>query len=324
MTTAAPTPRWTADDIPDQSGRTAIVTGANSGLGFITARELARRGARVILTARDADKGRAALDRLRSELPQAVVELRTLDLADLDSVHTFADGIETPVDVLVNNAGIMMPPRSLTKQGFESQFGTNHLGHFALAGLLLERLKAGTDPRVVTVSSTLHKNGTIHYDDLDGARSYSPRGFYAQSKYANVLFGLELDRRLRANALHIRSLLAHPGYSATNLQASGPTGLLKTILKVTNRLVAQDAETGTLNQLYAATSPHARGGQFIGPDGRNEAKGHPTLVHPTPTATNPEAAQRLWNLSEQLTGVHYGLATPTPHTQDPTAPATTP
>ncbi|QSY51389.1 MULTISPECIES: oxidoreductase [Streptomyces] len=310
MTTALAVPaRWTADDIPDQTGRTVIVTGASSGLGYVTARELARHGAHVILTARNADRGRAALDRLRGELTAPALELRTLDLADLDSVHAFAGALDTPVDVLVNNAGIMMPPRTLTKQGFESQFGTNHLGHFALTGLLLGRLRAGSDPRVVTVTSTLHKSGAIHYDDLDGERSYSPRGFYAQSKYANVLFGLELNRRLRTSAVPVRSVLAHPGYSATNLQSSGPTGLLKAILKVTNRLVAQDVETGALNQLYAAASPHARGGQFIGPDGRNEAKGHPTLVQPAESATDPETARRLWDLSEQLTGVRYDFTT---------------
>ncbi|MEU9858023.1 oxidoreductase [Streptomyces sp. NPDC047974] len=309
MTTALDVPgRWTADHIPDQTGRTVVVTGANSGLGYVTARELARHGAHVILTARNTDKGTAALDRLRAELPGSAVELRALDLADLDSVHAFTGALDTPVDVLVNNAGIMMPPRSLTKQGFEAQFGTNHLGHFALTGLLLERLRAGRDPRVVTVSSTLHKNGAIHFDDLDGQRSYTPRGFYAQSKYANVLFGLELDRRLRASAVPVRSVLAHPGYSATNLQSSGPTGLLKAILKVTNRLVAQDVETGALNQLYAAAAPNAQGGQFIGPDGRNEAKGHPTLVQPAESATDPETAHRLWDLSEQLTGVRYDFA----------------
>ncbi|WP_331728110.1 oxidoreductase [Streptomyces sp. NBC_00158] len=304
--------RWTADDIPDQTGRTVLVTGANSGLGYVTARELARRGAHVILTARNADKGRAALNGLRGELPEASAELRPLDLADLDSVRAFADALDTPVDVLVNNAGIMMPPRSLTRQGFESQFGTNHLGHFALTGLLLDRLRAGRDPRVVTVTSTLHKNGAIHFDDLDGARSYSPRGFYAQSKYANVLFGLELDRRLRASGAPVHSILAHPGYSATNLQSSGPTGLLKSILKVTNRLVAQDVRMGVLNQLYAAASPDAQGGQFIGPDGRNESKGHPTFVQPTESAKNPETARRLWDLSEELTGVTYDFQTPPP------------
>lgn len=306
MTTGpAVTGHWTADRIPDQTGRTVIVTGANSGLGYVTARELARHGAHVILTARNQDKGRAALDRLRDEVTDPTVELRPLDLADLDSVRMFADGVDTPVDVLVNNAGIMMPPRSLTKQGFESQFGTNHLGHFALTGLLLDRLRAGRDPRVVTVTSTLHKNGSIHFDDLNGERSYSPRVFYAQSKYANVLFGLELDRRLRAAGDPVQSILAHPGYSATNLQSTGPTGLLNMVLKISNRLIAQDVAMGALNQLYAAASPSARGGQLIGPGGRNEARGYPTLVQPTESATNPDTARRLWELSERLTDVRY-------------------
>jgi NAD(P)-dependent dehydrogenase (short-subunit alcohol dehydrogenase family) len=307
--TAAPAlaDRWTADDIPDQTGRTAIVTGANSGLGYVTARELARCGARVVLTARNPDKGRAALEMLRDEQPGSMVELRQLDLADLDSVRAFADTVDSPVDMLINNAGIMMPPRSLTAQGFESQFGTNHLGHFALTGLLLDRLMAGRDPRVVTVSSTLHKSGSIRFDDLNGERSYSPRAFYAQSKYANVLFGLELGRRLRSQGSLVRSLLAHPGYSATNLQSTGPTGILNAILKVTNRLIAQDVEKGALNQLYAAVQPQVQSGQFIGPDGRNESKGYPTLVQPAESAKNLGTARRLWDLSERLTGVRYGL-----------------
>ncbi|MFJ4567895.1 oxidoreductase [Streptomyces caelestis] len=307
--TAAPAlaDRWTADDIPDQTGRTAIVTGANSGLGYVTARELARCGARVVLTARNPDKGRAALEMLRDEQPGSMVELRRLDLADLGSVRAFADTVDSPVDMLINNAGIMMPPRSLTAQGFESQFGTNHLGHFALTGLLLDRLMAGRDPRVVTVSSTLHKSGSIRFDDLNGERSYSPRAFYAQSKYANVLFGLELGRRLCSQGSLVRSLLAHPGYSATNLQSTGPTGILNAILKVTNRLIAQDVEKGALNQLYAAVQPQVQSGQFIGPDGRNESKGYPTLVQPAEPAKNLGTARRLWDLSERLTGVRYGL-----------------
>ncbi|WP_067534239.1 oxidoreductase [Nocardia crassostreae] len=298
---------WTAADIPDQTGRTVIVTGANSGLGHITARELARRGARVILTARDPGRGRDALDRIRHDHPGAAVELRALDLADLASVRAFAAGIDTPVDVLVNNAGIMMPPRRLTADGFESQFGTNHLGHFALTGLLLEQLRAAPAARVVTVTSTLHKNGTIRFDDLHGERSYNPRVFYAQSKFANVLFALELDRRTRAAATPVTSLLAHPGYSATNLQSAGPTGMMNLILKITNRFVAQDAEMGALNQLYAATAPDAEGGQFIGPDGRGESKGYPAIVRPASTAMKPELAQRLWAISERLTGVRYDL-----------------
>jgi NAD(P)-dependent dehydrogenase (short-subunit alcohol dehydrogenase family) len=301
---------WTADRIPDQTGRTFVVTGANSGLGYVTARDLARHGARVVLAVRNEAKGKAALQALLTEQPEAEVEVRHLDLADLDSVRAFADGIsadDVPVDVLVNNAGVMMPPRSLTKQGFESQLGGNHLGHFALTGLLLDRLRAGRDARVVTVSSNLHKRGFIHFDDLNGERKYSPTEFYAQSKFANVLFGLELDRRLRAGGVPIRSVLAHPGYSATNLQSTGPTGIMKQLMKVSNRLVAQSVDMGALNQLYAATAPGVESGQFIGPDGRGESRGFPTVVQPIESAKDPETARRLWDVSEELTGVHYDL-----------------
>lgn len=297
---------WTAENILDQSGRTILVTGANSGLGYVTSLELARRGARVVMAVRDETKGRQAAERIRSQVRGARLDVRLLDLADLDQVKAFARGLlaeRTPIDVLVNNAGIMMPPRSLTRQGFELQFGVNHLAHFALTGLLLERLKAGRDPRVITVSSDLHKRGAIHFDDLDGARRYGRVAFYAQSKFANVLFGLELDRRLRSAGLPIRSILAHPGYSATNLQLSGPTGLLHLFMRIGNRLLAQSAEMGALNLLYATTAPDVESGQFIGPDGRNEKKGHPTFVQPVASARDAELARKLWELSERLTGV---------------------
>ena len=298
---------WTADRMPDQTGRTAVVTGANSGLGYVTARELARHGARVIMAVRNQTKGAAARATLLADVPDATVEVRHLDLTDLDSVRAFAEGVDTPVDVLVNNAGVMMPPRSLTKQGFESQFGGNHLGHFALTGLLTDRLRAGRDVRVVTVSSAMHRRGSIHFDDLTGERDYSPTDFYAQSKFANVLFGLELDRRLRAGGVPIRSVLAHPGYAATNLQSTGPTGVLKQLLKIANRVVAQSVDMGALPSLYAATDPSVESGQFIGPDGRGEWRGHPTVVLPVESATSPETARRLWELSEELTGVRYDL-----------------
>ncbi|MET0135011.1 MAG: oxidoreductase [Kibdelosporangium sp.] len=299
---------WTADRIPDQAGRTFVVTGANSGLGYVTAKELARHGARVVLAVRNETKGKAALAELLAEQPQAKAEIRLLDLADLDSVRAFADGIasdDVPVDVLVNNAGVMMPPRSLTKQGFETQFAANHLGHFALTGLLFDRLKASPAARVVTVSSGLHKRGFIHFDDLNGERKYSPTAFYAQSKYANVLFALELDRRLRAAGVPMLSVLAHPGYAATNLQASGPTGIAKLLMKLGNRLMAQDVSMGALPQLYAATATEVQSGQFFGPDGRGESKGHPTVVQPIESAKDPETARRLWDVSEELTGVRY-------------------
>jgi NAD(P)-dependent dehydrogenase (short-subunit alcohol dehydrogenase family) len=299
--------KWTTADIPDLSGRSFLVTGANSGLGYVTSLELARHGAHVLMTARNEAKGQAAVERIQSEVFGSRVELRVLDLADLDQVKAFAGRLladRTPIDVLINNAGVMMPPRSLTRQGFELQLGVNHLAHFVLTGMLLERLSAGRDARVVTVSSDLHKRGTIHFDDLSGAKRYGRGAFYAQSKFANALFGLELDRRLRASGLPIRSLLAHPGYAATNLQLSGPTGLLNLFMRVGNRFLAQSAEMGALNLLYAATAPAARGGQFIGPDGRNEKKGHPTVVQPVASARDADLGRRFWQLSEELTGVH--------------------
>ena len=302
--------RWTADRIGDQSGRTFIVTGANSGLGFETARQLAAHGGRVLLAVRSQAKGRDAVARITAGQPDAAVEVRALDLADLDSVRAFAaailaDGIA--VDVLVNNAGVMFPPRRLTPQGSESQFATNHLGHFALTGLLFEAIRRGQDPRVVTVSSGEHRGGSIHFDDLTGQRSYSPRGFYQQSKFANVLFGLELDRRVRAAGIGVRSVLAHPGYSATNLQSSGPTGLGRQLMKVGNRLVAQSAGMGALPQLYAAVDAGAQGGRFYGPSGFLELRGYPVEVQPVAVAKNEETARHLWEVSEQLTGVTWKL-----------------
>jgi NAD(P)-dependent dehydrogenase (short-subunit alcohol dehydrogenase family) len=295
--------KWTADHIPDQSGRVAIVTGANSGLGLITARELARAGATVILAAREG-KAQAALGTIAGTVADAKLEPRELDLADLDSVNAFADavGADHPrIDVLVNNAGVMMPPRSTTAQGYELQFGTNHLGHFALTGRLLDRL----GDRVVTVSSLEHRPGRLDFDDLQSERSYSPRGAYQQSKFANAVFGLELDRRLRAAGSQVASVLAHPGYSATNLQLSGPTGVMKALLRITNQLVAQSAEQGALSQLYAATMPGVEGGSFIGPDGFRETRGHPTVVQPVRRARDEETGRRLWEVSEELTGVPY-------------------
>ena len=298
---------WTAEQIPDQSGRTAVVTGANSGLGLITARELARAGATVVATARSTEKAEAAATRIAAAA-RAEVEPRVLDLADLSSVREFskATSAEHPqLDLLVNNAGVMMPPRELTADGFELQFGTNHLGHFALTGLLLDALSAASDARIATISSIEHKPGKIDFDDLSSERSYAPRSAYRRSKFANAVFGLELERRLREAGLPIRSVLAHPGYSDTNLQSSGPTGPMKALLAVGNRLLAQDAEHGALPQIYAATEPSVAGGSFIGPDGFQEFRGSPRVVEPVARARDAETALRLWQVSEELTGVHY-------------------
>jgi NAD(P)-dependent dehydrogenase (short-subunit alcohol dehydrogenase family) len=296
---------WTADQIPDQTGRSYVVTGGNSGLGYETVRALARHGATVVMTVRDEAKGRAALASLGHP---SHVRVRLLDLADLDSVREFAGQLiaeRVPVDVLVNNAGVMMPPRTLTPQGFELQFATNHLGHFALTGLLLPTLRAAREPRVVTVSSGLHRGGKIYFDDLTGARSYSPVRFYSQSKFANVLFALELDRRLRAAGEPMRSVVTHPGYAATNLQTTGPAKILRPFGQLGNLLFAQSAADGALSQLYAATMPDVEGGQFLGPGRLREMRGHPKLVPPDPKATDPETARRLWEVSEELTGVRY-------------------
>ncbi len=298
---------WVADHISSQVGRTFVITGANSGLGLATVRALTGLEANVIMTVRDRGKGERALDELMAERPDARIELRTLDLADLDSVRQFA-GTIGEFDVLINNAGVMMPPHGRTKQGYELQFGVNHLGHFALTGLLLDRLSRSQDGRVVTVSSNLHKRGRIHFDDLHGEHDYGRSKFYAQSKLANVVFALELNRRVRSNGIPVRSVLAHPGYSATNLQSAGPTGVAKLLMKAGNRVFAQDAEMGALPQLYAATGADVESGQFYGPDGRGESKGFPTLVEPLDDARDRELGKRLWDTSEELTGVPIPLA----------------
>jgi NAD(P)-dependent dehydrogenase (short-subunit alcohol dehydrogenase family) len=290
--------------MPDQRGRTAIVTGANSGLGFIVARELAGAGAHVVAASRDPDKGAKAIDLIKAAHPSADVELGPLDLASLASVHTFAERIlagNQQVDVLVNNAGIMAVPHQRTAEGFELQFGTNHLGHFALTGLLLPAMKG----RIVTVSSNNHKRGEIHFDDLQGERNYSRWGAYAQSKLANLLFALELDRRLKAAKLPMISVAAHPGYSATNLQLGAVPSPLRFAARIANALFAQSADIGALPFLYAATHPDLPGGSYVGPDGPGEMRGYPTLVQPSDRAKDAAAARRLWEISEKLTGVEY-------------------
>jgi NAD(P)-dependent dehydrogenase (short-subunit alcohol dehydrogenase family) len=296
---------WTARNISDQTGRTFLVTGANSGLGYVTALELARHHAHVIMVVRNEAKGRDAVAAIGALVPGASLELRVADLADLDSVKRLAADVRAAhprIDVLVNNAGVMMPPRSLSPQGHESQFAANHLGHFALTGLLLDLI---TD-RVVTVSSDLHRSGRIHFEDLSGAKKYSPTKFYSQSKFANVLFGLELHRRLHAAGSPVRSIITHPGYAATNLQSTA-TGAMKLLMRIGNRLIAQPVEKGAWSQLYAATDPGAQSGEYLGPKGR---AGFPAVEAPTPTATSAETARRLWDLSEELTGVQYHLPVP--------------
>src|SRR5215207_7148426 len=299
---------WTADDIPDQSGRRAIVTGANSGLGLVIARELARRGAAVVLACRNREKGEAALADVRAAAPGAAAELASLDLGSLDSVRAFAAAQDRPLDLLVNNAGVMAPPHRTTADGFELQLGTNHLGHFALTGLLLDRLRAAADARVVTMSSLMHRFGRIHFDDLQGQRRYRRWRAYNQSKLANLLFMLELDRRARAAGAPIVSVAAHPGWAATHLQTASPPLLDRAVLRAGNRTVAQSADRGALPALYAATAPGLPGASYAGPDGRSELRGDPQLVSMSARAQDPGIARRLWEVSEDLTGVTYALA----------------
>jgi NAD(P)-dependent dehydrogenase (short-subunit alcohol dehydrogenase family) len=302
--------KWTEEAIPDLTGRTSVITGANSGLGLESARMLAAHGAHVVLTARDRLKGEAALARVGQEVPGASLELRMLDLADLDSVRAFAEGLRddgVPVNVLINNAGVMMTPPRTTKQGFELQLGTNHLGHFALTCLLLDVLAQADDPRVVTVSSTFHKQGKIDFDDLMQTRRYSPTAAYAQSKVANLLFGLELQRRLSAAGSPVRSLMAHPGYSNTNLQIAGPTGWRKATMRIGNPLLAQKPAIGALAQVRAAVAPDVVGGQYYGSPSLFETRGHPELVQPSRYARDPQVAARLWEESEKLTGINHGI-----------------
>ncbi len=299
---------WTSEDIPDQSGRIAVVTGANSGLGLHTARELARKGARVIMAVRNASKGESAAQEIRGEAPGAEIEVRALDLGKLESVQEFADDLKgETLDLLINNAGIMMTPKQETHDGFELQFGTNHLGHFALTGMLLDAVQRADAGRIVTLSSIEHKQGHIHFDDLELRDGYAPRKAYQQSKLANAVFGVELDRRLRAVDSPAISVLAHPGYSATNLQSTGPTGVMKRLMSVSNRVVAQGADKGALPTLYAATAPGVEGGDYYGPDGFQEMRGNPTHVNVIPEGRDAEVGRRLWEVSEELTGVRFGL-----------------
>jgi NAD(P)-dependent dehydrogenase (short-subunit alcohol dehydrogenase family) len=295
--------KWTAEQIPDQSGRTAVVTGANSGLGLSTARELARAGAHVVLACRNLEKGEAALQEVGSG-----AELEQLDLASLESVKAFAERFlasHDGLDLLINNAGLMAPPRGVTADGFELQFGTNVLGHFALTGRLLGALEGREDARVVTLSSNAHKLGRINFDDLQSKRRYNRWRAYNQSKLGDLMIALELDRRLRAAGSTVRSVAAHPGYSATNLQSAAAPAVDRAIMAVTNRLLAQSEDMGALPTLYAATYPGLEGGTYVGPDGLMEQRGHPEPVTPTKSARDEEAAGRLWDVCEKLTGVHY-------------------
>ena len=303
--------KWTAAQMPSQAGRTALVTGANSGIGYQAALELARHGAHVLLGCRSESKGTAAMEKLRREVPGASVELALLDMASLASIRSFATTFlesARPLDILVNNAGVMaLPSREQTSDGFERQMGTNHFGHFALTGLLLPALKRSAAPRVVTVASLAHRNGKIDMGNLQSEKSYKPWDAYNNSKLANLLFANELDRRAREAGLNLLSVAVHPGISKTSIFENGPgAGDFKAkIVNLFAPLMMQDDVMGALPTEYAATMPGVRGGEYIGPDGLAEFKGYPKVVQPRAQALDEGTARQLWEESEKLTGVVY-------------------
>ena len=307
---------WTPAQMPDLSGRVAVVTGANVGLGLHTSIELARHGAHVVMTARDPRRGDEALGQVRVQAPGTSVELARLDLADLASVRAFADttlGTHGRIDILVNNAGVMaLPTRRVSADGFEMQLATNHLGHFALTGLLLPALLAGSS-RVVTVSSNAHRAGRIDLDDLQSERRYSPWPAYSQSKLANLLFTMELQRRADRAGADITSVGAHPGLSATNLTLSGPGAgrpLVGRIADAVAKVFGQSAQLGAWPSLYAATMPDVRGAEYFGPNAFGGWRGHPERTTAKPPAYDPDIAAQLWARSAELTGVAYEALAP--------------
>ncbi|MGM1059028.1 SDR family NAD(P)-dependent oxidoreductase [Saccharothrix sp. Mg75] len=294
--------KWTEQQIPSQQGRVAVVTGANTGLGFETARRLAERGASVVLAVRDPEKGERAAARIDGD-----VSVRELDLTSLDSVRAAAAGLRAThprIDLLINNAGVMYTPKQTTRDGFEVQFGTNHLGHFALTGLLLDLLLPVPGSRVVTVSSTGHRiRAAIHFDDLQWERSYSRVAAYGQSKLANLMFSYELQRRLAAHGT-TTAVAAHPGISGTDLARNAPA-VTRRLITWLAPVVGQPASAGALPTLRAATDPSVLGGQYYGPDGLAGGRGYPTPVTSSPASYDLTAQQRLWTISEDLTGVRF-------------------
>ncbi|CRZ16393.1 SDR family NAD(P)-dependent oxidoreductase [Mycolicibacterium neworleansense] len=300
--------KWTEADVPDQSGRIAIVTGSNTGLGYETARVLAAKGAHVVVAVRNLDKGRQAVDRITAAVPKADLKLQQLDVGSLDSVRTAADELKAAyprIDLLINNAGVMYPPKQTTVDGFELQFGTNHLGAFALTGLLLDHLLPVDGSRVVAVASVAHRiQAAIHFDDLQWERSYNRVAAYGQSKLSNLLFTYELQRRLAAKNEPTIAVAAHPGVSTTELTRHIPGAGLPGVNQLGSLLV-NSAQKGALATLRAATDPDVHGGQYYGPDGFREVRGYPKLVSSSKQSHDEELQRRLWTVSEELTGVSF-------------------
>ena len=302
--------RWTVADMPSQAGKIAVVTGGNSGLGYETVLALAGKGAQVVLACRNLDKGTQARAQVLAQVPQATIEVMALDLSSLASIRVFAEAYRArydKLDLLINNAGVMAPPRQETADGFELQFGTNHLGHFALTGLLLDRIARTPGSRIVNVTSGAQHMGKINFADLQSEQSYSRYGAYSQSKLANVLFTFELQRRLEAAGIEAISTTAHPGLSATNLNtvSISESGLERILYGLMMPLIAQSQTQGALPQLYAATMPDVKGGDHFAPNGLMEIRGYPKRKSAAKAAYNEAEAKRLWQVSESLTGIRY-------------------
>ena len=305
---------WTAGDIPAQPGKLAVITGANSGVGFHAALELARAAAQVILACRNLDKAEAARRRILAQVPDAQVETALLDLASLASVRAFADKFlaqQRSLDLLINNAGVMaLPTRQVTPDGFEMQFGTNHLGHFALTGLLLPAIFAAPAPRIVTVSSIAHRGGHIRFNDLQWTRGYKPWPAYRQSKLANLYFAFELARRLRTAHPSVASIAVHPGVATTNLFAAGPgqkKNLAGILAPIVISIIGQSDAQGALPTLYGATAPQVQSGHFYGSGGFRQMRGYPVEVRAETPAYDEAIAAQLWQVSEDLTRVQYSF-----------------
>lgn len=299
---------WTKADIPNLEKKLAVITGGSSGIGFEAAKGLASKGAKVILAVRNLDKGEIARKRIIEEFPFADVELMHLDLSDLSSIKEFTDKFPekyTHLDLLINNAGVMTPPHRFTKDGFELQFGTNHLGHFALTGQILPALLATPGSRVVTISSIATRSAEIHFDNLDGKKGYRRFKYYRQSKLANLLFAVELNNRLKKGGAPTISIACHPGVTVTNLASMGSGKKSGFLVRMISKMVGQPTEMGALPTLFAATEPSLKGGEYIGPDGKLNKKGYPVISDEINTLFKEDVAQRLWDVSEKLTGINF-------------------
>lgn len=294
----------------DLTGKRVIITGANNGIGFEAAKVLSHKGAEVIMAVRNEEKGKEAMQSILNENHQANLKVMRMDLADLASVREFVSHYSNQfysLDILINNAGVMVPPHQKTKDGFELQFGSNHLGHFALTGLLLPLLKKTANSRVISLSSIAHRKGSIFFDNLDGSKGYKPMDFYRQSKLACLLFAKELDHRFKQHGIDTISLACHPGISTTNLFKLGKKDVPNFLKKIVT-LFLQSAEKGALPTIYAATDTSLTGGEYIGPDGKENRKGNPTIEIPAAGVYNPETMKKLWDVSEKLTGITFDFS----------------